>query len=83
MYNYWRKHRAAQSRSGGQEDILLQDLVNVIVKRLQFSCLQLQMSRTSSMMKRSWIMVLTICLAHCSHGAVLPKTLTVHFSVFY
>lgn len=32
MYNYWRKHRAAQSRSGGQEDILLQDLAKITSK---------------------------------------------------
>lgn len=32
MYNCWRKHRAAQPRSGGQEDILLQDLANITSK---------------------------------------------------
>lgn len=76
MYNYWRKRRAAQSGSGGQEDILLQDLAKI-------------MSKTSAVFfftagdeqdLQHYKEVLPLCLAHYSPGALLPNTLMVHFS---
>lgn len=38
------------------------------------------MNRISGTIKRSWVLVLLICLAHYSLGAVPPNTLKVHFS---
>lgn len=76
MYNNWRKHRAAQSRSGGQEDILLQELANATSK---VSAVFLFTAGDEQDLQH-YKEILDSGPAHCSCGAVLPNTLTVHFS---
>lgn len=82
MYNCWRNHRASQSRSGGQEDILLQDLAKIMSKASAVSFCTAGDEQDLQHYKEvlDCNLVLPLCLAHYSPGAILPNTLTVHFS---
>lgn len=78
--NYWRKHRAAQSRSGGQEDILLQDLANITSKASAVLLFTTGNEQDLQHCKEILGSGPAHLLAHYSPDAVLPNTLTVHFS---
>lgn len=82
MYNYWRKRRAAQSGSGGQEDILLQDLAKIMSKTSAVFFFTAGDEQDFQHYKEvlDCNLVLPLCLAHYSPGALLPNTLMVHFS---